>query len=146
LIAHFFTIEFCAMLLSNNLPYDEVVDTFADGIEIYRKIRTPLNDGLQFTDILAVYDAYPQTVEIYNDRKVFLEQFLDLTPEESVLVMDEVAERTGTPRDNVEAVAFKSLRVASRTYRLVRHNLEEGKEILLDIKEIAGVDSDSLAA
>lgn len=134
------------MLLSNNLPYDEVVDTFADGIEIYRKIRTPLNDGLQFTDILAVYDAYPQTVEIYNDRKVFLEQFLDLTPEESVLVMDEVAERTGTPRDNVEAVAFKSLRVASRTYRLVRHNLEEGKEILLDIKEIAGVDSDSLAA
>lgn len=122
----------------NNLPYDEVVDTFADSIEIYRKIRTPLNDGIQFTDVLALYDAYPQTVEIYNDRNVFLAQFLDLTSEESANVADEVAARTGEPRDQVEFTMQKSLRVASRTYRLARHIQEEGKEILIDVKEIAG--------
>lgn len=123
----------------NNLPYDEVVDTFGDSIEIYRKIREPLADGIQFTDILAIYDAYPQTVEVYNDRKVFLEQFLDLTAEESAAVVVDVAKRTGEPRDTVEQTMQLSLRVASRTYRLGRHVMEEGQDILADVKAIAGI-------
>lgn len=123
-------------ILSNGLPYDEVVDTYADSIEIYRKIKGPLSDGLDFTDILAVYDAYPLAVEVFNDRKKFVDQFLDLTPQETVLVFNEVQERTGEPRDKVEAISQKSLRVAARTYRLGRYVIEEGKEILLDVQEI----------
>lgn len=125
-------------LLSNNLPFDEVVDTYVDAVGIYRDIREPLRDGFDFPDLFAIYKAYPAALEIYNDRNIFVDQLLDLTPEESVLVYDQVSQRTGEPRDGVELVASKSLRVSLRTYRLVRHNMEEVKEILIDIKEIGG--------
>jgi hypothetical protein len=53
----------------NLLGYDEVVDTLADSITIYRKISTPLRDGFQFPDLLSLYDAYPHLREMYDDRR-----------------------------------------------------------------------------
>jgi hypothetical protein len=54
---------------SNTLGYDEVVDTLADSITVYRKISTPLQDSFQFPDLLSLYDAYPHLREMYDDRK-----------------------------------------------------------------------------
>lgn len=66
---------------------------------------------------------------MYDDRRTFAAQFIDLTAEETVAVLNELAVRTGVPRDKVEQVAFRAFSVASRTYRLVRHNLAEIQEI-----------------
>jgi hypothetical protein len=57
------------MNTSNQYGYDEVVDTLGDSIEIYRLIKEPLQDGLQFTDILDLYRAYPRALEVFNDRQ-----------------------------------------------------------------------------
>jgi hypothetical protein len=124
---------------SKQYGYDEVVDTLGDSIEIYRKINTPLEDGLQFTDILALYDAYPLAMEVFNDRNTFIRQFLDLTPDESVRVLDELSARTGTPRDKVEQIATQSFQMASRVYRLGSYVVEESKGIYADIQLIGGL-------
>jgi hypothetical protein len=119
----------------NLLGYDEVVDTLADSITVYRKISTPLRDGFQFPDLLSLYDAYPHLREMYDDRRTFAAQFIDLTAEETIAVLDELAVRTGVPRDKVEQVAFRAFSIAGRTYRLVRHNLAE----IQDIREEASL-------
>jgi hypothetical protein len=119
----------------NLLGYDEVVDTLADSITVYRKISEPLRDGFQFPDLLSLYDAYPHLREIYDDRRTFSAQFLDLTAEESISVLDELSQRTGVARDKVEQVAFRAFGVAGRTYRLVRHNISE----IQDIREEASL-------
>jgi hypothetical protein len=113
----------------NLLGYDEVVDTLADSITVYRKISTPLRDGFQFPDLLSLYDAYPHLREMYDDRRTFAAQFIDLTAEETLAVLDELAVRTGVPRDKVEQVAFRAFSIAGRTYRLVRHNSAEIQDI-----------------
>ena len=113
----------------NLLGSDEAVDTLADSITVYRKISAPLQDGFQFPDLLALYDAYPHLREMYVDRRTFAAQFIDLTAEETIDVLDELAIRTGVLRDKVEQVAFRAFSIAGRTYRLVRHNLAEIQDI-----------------
>lgn len=124
---------------SNQYGYDEVVDTLGDCIEIYRLIKEPLADGLQFTDILALYRAYPRVLEVFNDRQTFIQQFLDLTPAESVQVLDELSARTGEPRDKVEQIATQSFQLAGRVYRLGSYVIEESKGIYEDIQLIGGL-------
>ncbi|MEM9259703.1 MAG: hypothetical protein AAGA62_08655 [Bacteroidota bacterium] len=114
---------------TNQLGYDEVVDTLADSITVYRKISAPLRDGFQFPDLLSLYEAYPYLVEIYEDRRTFAAQFIDLTADETLEVLQELSLRTDVPRDKVEQVAFRAFSVAGRTYRLVRHTLSEVQDI-----------------
>ena len=117
------------MNTNNVLGYAEVVDTLADSITVYRTISQPLQDGFQFPDLLALYEAYPHLMEVYNDRRQFAAEFIDLTPEESVEVLKELSTRTGVPQDRVEQVAFRSLSVVGRTYRLISNTLAEVQDL-----------------
>lgn len=122
---------------TNQLGYDEVVDTFGDSVEIARALEEQLEDGLQvFPDALALYKQYPKVIEIYQDRGVFLAQLKDLTPEEAEQVWIELSERIGAPRSRVEDIALRSFSVASRTYRLIKHNLDEVAVIRMEVQEI----------
>ncbi|MEL6275319.1 MAG: hypothetical protein AAFQ37_03505 [Bacteroidota bacterium] len=126
---------------TNELGFDEVVDTLGDSIEIYRTIKQPLQDGLDFTDLLAVYDAYPLAIEVYNDRNTFLSQLLDLSADEASQVLDRLTERTGIPRDNVEQIAFQSFSIASRTYRLIDNTIRETRAIIDEVRLVVGLDN-----
>ncbi|MEM6397791.1 MAG: hypothetical protein AAF741_15690 [Bacteroidota bacterium] len=110
---------------SNLLGYAEVADTLADTIEVYRIIKEPLSDGIDFTDILPLYEAYPRLREIFSDRQTFVAELLDLTPQEATLALDQVAQRVGVARDQVEYIALRSFDIASRVYRLAIHNISE---------------------
>lgn len=124
----------------NKYGFAEVVDTLADSIAVYRIIKEPLSDGLQITDLLAVYNAYPLLREIYLDRNIFIQELLDLSPEESELVLVELSARTGIARDNVERVALESLSIATRAYGLIVHVLDEVKAIRVDINILLKVE------
>lgn len=130
------------MNTNSKLGYDEIVDTLGDSIEIYRDIKEPLSDGFQIPDLITIYGAYPKATEIYRDRNTFWAQLLDLDGDESVKVLDDLSVRTGIPRDNVERVAFQSFSVASRTYRLVQHNIREVDAIRDEITLIINIDND----
>jgi hypothetical protein len=41
---------------------------------------------------------------LYDDRRTFAAQFINLTAEETLAVLDELALRAGVPRDKVEQV------------------------------------------
>ncbi len=125
----------------NKYGFSEVVDTLADSIAVYRIIKEPLADGFQLPDLLALYQAYPLLLEIYNDRTVFLQELLDLTPEEAKIVLDQLSQRTGVPRDNVERVALQALSISTRAYGLVFNTLAEIQALRKEIDILLAVDN-----
>lgn len=106
-----------------NLPYDEVVDTFADSVEVAELIRERLKDGAGFDDLYALFQAYPKLLEIYNDRNTFWAQFTDLTDEETALVYHELGERFGMQISTVEGYVLGAFDIAAETYALVNYNI-----------------------
>lgn len=107
------------MQKENLLGYDEVVDTAADAIEAAQAIREALADGLDLSDVGAVFKAAPRLVEIYRDRNTFVAQLADLTPEESLLAAAAIAERTNIPNDRVLEKANEALFLLARTHQAV---------------------------
>lgn len=121
--------------MENKYGYDEVVDTAGDLIEVQRNIREALKDGAQLTDLLVIYDNYPKLKEVWEDRKVFAQQLLDLTPEESGLAWEQIVERVGMDKDKAERVMFAGLRNAGRAYRLYSYAKSELLDMYNDIEE-----------
>ena len=121
----------------NKFGFDEVVDTFSDAIEVATGFEKKLKDGLQFTDTFEIVTQYPKIVEIYNDRKVFAQQFTDLTPEETDKAVEQIAERTGKDEGFVRKYAIKSLNLAARVYRLGKYVISEFEEIRDEVKNFA---------
>lgn len=103
----------------NVLGFDEVVDTASDAIEVATTIRRALADGLDLTDVGAVFSAAPRLAEIYRDRNLFLAQVADLTPEESVQAAAVIAARTDVPNDRVLEKAHEALFLLARTHQAV---------------------------
>lgn len=121
---------------SNEYGYDEIVDSSVDVIFAARDFHVALKDGVQVGDILVVWKQYPNIQEIINDRQTFAKQFLDLNPDESVAAYAEISEKTGLPTNGIEKVVLTSLKTASRIYRLVDYVLDEGIDIVNDLKDI----------
>lgn len=122
----------------NQLGTENLQRALVSSIQIKRKIAGPLADGFQIPDLLAIYEAYPLAKGVFDNRQDIVDEFLDLTPQESVDVLNYVAAETGEPRDSVETVAIQSFRVASRVYNLVDYNIREAKGIYQDIQLIGG--------
>ena len=123
---------------TNNLPYFEVVDTFADAVEVAQIVEERLRDGADFGDLIGIYSAYPRLLEIYQDRKTFWAQFTDLTVEESVLVYEELADRFGQDRDQIESFVLGAYDVASETYALVDYNIRAVQSIRFKAQRLLG--------
>lgn len=120
----------------NQYGYDEIVDTSVKVILVARDFHQALKDGVQVNDALVVWKQYPNIQDIVNDRKTFAKQLLDLTPEESLAAFTEISEKTGVPVAGIDRVILTSLKTAGRIYRLVDYVLDEGAEIVDDLKGI----------
>lgn len=121
----------------NKYGFDEVVDTLADAIEVATGFEEKLKDGLQFTDSFEIVEQYPKIVEIYTDRKIFIQQFNDLTTEETDQAVALIAERTGKADGFIRKYAIKSLNLAARVYRLGKHVFDEFEDIREELKTFA---------
>lgn len=119
------------------LGFDEVVDTLSDAIAFIDLVEKQLDDGFQVTDLITIAMQYQGLLEIYNDRKLFAAQFIDLSAEEAKQVVEQVAERTGKDEGIVREKAIQALRISARAYGLIDYLLKEGKVILAEAKALA---------
>lgn len=117
---------------SNELGYDEVVDTLGDVLDVTEAFEDALSDGVQPTDLFVIVNNYPKLKEIGADLPVFWAQLKDLTPEESEEVTKELAKRRGEGMDTIAGKVSAGLRRVVRTYRFGYYVLGEGQAILED--------------
>lgn len=107
------------MQTDNNLGYDEVVDTIVDLIQIGRTVGDALADGLDLTDVTAVFSIAPRLVEVYRDANTAYAQLLDLTTGEASLAVAEIAEHAQLPATGILGKVNEALNLLSRTYQEV---------------------------
>jgi hypothetical protein len=119
---------------SNKYGYDEIVDSSVKVISMSRDFQQALSDGVQVTDAMVIWKQYPNIQSVVNDRKIFAQQFADLTPEESQAAYAEIATKTGLPVNGIDRVILTAMKTASRIYRLVDHIIDEGSDIIDDLK------------
>lgn len=120
--------------MKNEFPHNEVVDTLGDLFDVYDIGKRQLKDGFQFTDTFAVIEIYPKLKEVYDDRRVFVQQFLDLTPEESSKVVVELAQRINAPADETKQKITTVLALTSTTYSYLDMVVRGGKNLANDWK------------
>lgn len=124
----------------NELGFDEVVDTFSDAFEIAIFVEDRLKDGPGLDDFIAAFPQFPKLAEIYNDRKIFAAQMVDLTTEEAKEAVRAIAERVGVSESVVAQKGTLALAIAARIYKLYRDSREEAELIVRDIRNLFGTD------
>lgn len=120
------------------LPFDEVVDTVCDVIEVGQKFYDTLADGAQITDVVVLWTVWPRVQEIYVDRKTFVAQAKDFTLAKLGPAFEAAAARLGTTPGAVSSKFAAGFRVLTRVNNLVGYNISEAKAIALDAKMIFG--------
>lgn len=120
---------------SNELGYDEVVDTLGDVLDVTDAFENALSDGIDPTDLFVIVNNYPKLKEIGTDLPVFWAQLKDLTPAESDAVYKELSERRGEDLNSIAGKVSAGLRRVVRTYRFGYYVLGEGQAILEDWKD-----------
>lgn len=109
---------------SENLGFDEVVDTAIDVIETARKVRDAIADGIDLTDVATIFSIAPRLAEVYRDRAVFAAQLADLTPEESTLAAAAIAARTDVPGDRAFTKVNEALILLARTHQEISDDID----------------------
>jgi hypothetical protein len=117
------------METKNELGYDEVVDTLADLLDVVDIVKLQLKDGFQFTDAFSVMQIYPKLKEVFDDRKVFVSQFLDMTPGESDQAVLELSERIGAEVDVLKGKIVQVLILTSSTYTYLDMVINGGRNL-----------------
>lgn len=121
---------------SNDLGFDEVVDTIADAISFGKFVEKQLSDGFGFDDAIALIPQYPKLQEMYEDRKLFAAQFLDLTAEESKEAVKQIAARTDVSESVVAQKGVQFVRLASRAFHLYDYTKAEALALYEDAKDL----------
>ena len=106
-----------------NLGYDEIVDTALDVIGVYKKFSEALSDGIQIQDAFVILNQAPVLQEVYEDRKVFVEEFLDLTPSESEAAVQEIAQKVGMSEDQVLKAIVQGFALAAQWHKQVQSTI-----------------------
>lgn len=122
--------------MSNELGFDEVVDMTADAIEFADFVEDRLEDGAGGDDLFAIIPKYPLLVEMYNDRKLFAAQAKDLTLDEYVQAVEQIAERVGQEVDVVRQKANAALRLSVRVINFYSYAKNEVEGIIADAKAL----------
>lgn len=112
------TINISAMK-PNKLGFDEVVDTLVDAIEVGLTLGEAAKDGIQIDDAFVLLGQAKNIEEIYRDAPIAWAQFKDLTPEESKLAAEQIAERLNAEPGTVKDVIRQSVSLVTRGYALV---------------------------
>lgn len=118
------------------LGINEVVDSLTSALKFVDVIEDQLDDGFQLTDLLAISMQYSLLLDIYNNRKLFAAQFIDLTAQEAQEVVKLVAERTGKEEGFIKEKAVPALRIAARAYALIDYSIKEVTVIVAEAKEL----------
>ena len=116
---------------------DEVVDTCNDALDVGEEIEKAAKDGLDFDDFGAVMKIYPKLVEIFEDRKVFIQQAKKLNAEKLKEVYRLVAEKRGSDVGKVEAVFLEVLDFGSFTYSYLNNVVVGGLQVAEKAKNLA---------
>lgn len=122
--------------MNNNLGYDEVIDTLADGIEVYADIEKALGDGIGAEDLIVVWQNLDEFRDIYTSFSTAYAQFKDLTPEEATAVAEGISARTARLGTVTVEKINATMRLLARTYRYIDYILEEGKDLVATAKGI----------
>ena len=72
------------LVFPQDAPFDEVTDSLRDVITVVAIVEKELGDGFQWPDLFALLQAQPIVNEIIRDVSVFIEQFLQLSPDNSI--------------------------------------------------------------
>lgn len=107
------------------LGYDEIVDSSVKVIQVARKIDEVLSDGLQpLPDLLALTSELTVISDIVADRKIFVEQLLDLKPEESRAAVAEIAEKAEIEEGTVYQVIVNGLALAAAWHEQINSTID----------------------
>ena len=72
------------LVFPQGAPFDEVTDSLRDVITVVAIVEKELADGFQWADVFALLQVQPIVNEIIRDVSIFVEQFLQLSPQNSV--------------------------------------------------------------
>lgn len=108
---------------SAKLGFDEVVDTAVDIIESGVIIGEALSDGIQITDLSALFQLAPKAAEIKGDWREALDQLNDLDPDEAKEAARQIAARTGNPVDGILARVNEAFDIVADAYGLVKQGM-----------------------
>lgn len=117
---------------TNELGFDEVVDTLCDTVEAGEQIYLAVQDGFQIgNDLGTLLTVAPRIQEVARDGKKAYAQFVDLSPEEAELAEQQIATRLNLSQTGIRTKIRNGLRLSVRTYRLV----DEAIDLVGDFRE-----------
>jgi len=102
-----------------NLGYAEIVDTACNAIGLYQKFSAAVSDGIDFQDAFVILQEFETLKEIYEDRGVFIAEFMDLTPSESEAAVLEISQKTNVPQDKVYKAIVEGLALGAQWHKQV---------------------------
>lgn len=115
---------------TEELGFDEVIDTAVDAIEVAESLVSALKDGIQISDAGILLGVTGRINEIIRDRKVFVAQVQNLNADESMEANYQISRRLGRDGDATPFVAkaIGAVTLLARWHRIV----EEGFELVTD--------------
>lgn len=116
---------------------DEVVDTCNDALDVGEEIEEAAKDGLDFGDFGTVMKIYPKLKEIFDDRKIFIQQAKKLNAEKLKEVYRLVAQKRGVEVGKVEAIFLEVLDFVSFTYSYLNNVVVGGLQVAEKAKNLA---------
>jgi len=120
------------ILISPNAAHEEVVDSIADVFDVAIVIGEALGDGFQWLpDIIAIASKEKEIREVINDFPIFLDQFLQLTPETALSAVGEARIKTEAKHGELPKAAtfaFGILFNLASSYSYTLHTVEGGKQ------------------
>ncbi|NBW09824.1 MAG: hypothetical protein EBR82_17545 [Caulobacteraceae bacterium] len=119
------------------LGIEAVVNVFVDAIQVADRFEKTLADGFQFLDLMQILTVFPTLQEMYADRKVFITELLDLTPDESAEVLAQVSVKTGLVEGVVKEKAIAAIDLINEAYALVAEVETKVKVIAAKAKALA---------
>ena len=126
----------------NNLGIDHLVDVAVDIIETSDIVAKALSDGLDITDVGAVWKAAPRLAEIVQEGKEAYNELLDLTPEESTLAAQQIAERANLPATGVLGKVNSGLILLARTHQEIADDIDLAQDWLQWAKSLRNADAE----
>lgn len=129
----------------NTLGITELVDTAVDVLEVGQTVGRALSDGLDLTDIGAVWNVAPRLVEVIRDGKQALAELMDLTPAESAEAVLQISERAHLPATGVLGKVQESLILLARTHQEIADGIDLAQDWIEFVKSIRPTSADESA-
>lgn len=127
----------------NTLGINELVDTAVDVLEVGQTVGRALSDGLDLTDIGAVWTVAPRLVEVIRDGKQALAELMDLTPGESAEAVLQISDRANLPATGVLGKVQEALVLLARTHQEIADDIDLAQDWIAFVKSIRPTPTDA---